>query len=284
MKKNSLPDQTIALMDEAARANRADPFVSGFLVELPAEGEVMVTGDVHGHYGHLRRIVKLANLARHRQRHLVLQELVHELSGSDEVCRSYRLVETAARLKVLFPSQVHALLGNHELSELLDLEIGRKGRELNVAFDEGGRVAYGDRWDEVKSAYRRFWESSPLAVRTQNRIFISHSTPRLKKMGDLCPDYLRHAPPGEVFDCESPAYAMLWGRDYSAEAAEEFARRMDVDVLVVGHTRCDDGLLVPNGRHVVVDCKDFEGRYLLLPLDRPLAQQEVVSHARRLYG
>jgi len=244
----------------------------------------MVTGDLHGHQGNFRRIVELANLARYRERHLVLQEVVHELRNSDEACRSYRLLETVARLKVNFPAQVHVLLGNHELSEFLDLEIGKRGRELNAAFDEGGRKAYGERWEEVKAAYRRFWKTGPIAVRTESRLFISHSTPRLEKMGDLCLDYFQRAAPEQILARESPVYDMLWGRDYRPEASDEFARRMQADVLIVGHTPCENGIFAPNERHVIVDCTDFDGCYLLLPLARPLTQQEVLRCARRLYG
>ena len=276
-------DNVIALMESAAAANRASAFRSGFLIELPPEGEVFVTGDLHGNQGNLQRIIEVANLPRYRHRYLILQELVHELTGEEDVCRSHRLVELAARLKVMFPGQVYVLLGNHEFSEILDLAIGKEGRELNVAFDTGGHTAYGGRWNEVKDAYQRFWRTSPVAIRTSNGLFISHSTPRLQKMGKLNLDYLRRASPEQVFQRNSPVFNMLWGRDYSVEAADEFARRMRAEVLIVGHTACEDGFRVPNKRHIVLDCKDFDGRYLLLPLDRPLTQPDVLPHTRRLY-
>jgi len=276
-------DHAIAFMDAAAEANCADPFRQGLLIQLPAEGEVFVTGDLHGHRGNLDRIVQLANLPRYRSRHLVLQELVHELGTEEEVCRSYRLVETAARLKQTFPSQVHILLGNHEFAELLNLAIGKRGRELNFAFDEGGRRVYGDRWQEVREAYRRFWRTSPLAVRTENGVFISHSTPRLTKIGALSLDYFRDTPNEQALRRNGPVFDMLWGRDYRPEAAESFSRRVEADILIVGHTPCEDGLRAPNEHHVILDCKDLEGRYLLLPLDCPLTQQDVLARARRLY-
>ena len=277
-------DHAIALMDEGVRANLRDPYITGFLVELPGEGEIMITGDLHGHRSNLRRIVELANLPRYRRRHLVLQELVHDLTGEDGVCHSCRLVETAARLKVAFPSQVHILLGNHEFSELLNLEIGKKGRELNAAFDEGGRYAYRDGWDDVKASYKRFWQTTPLAVRTQNRLFITHSTSRASKMGDLSLDYFRNTSPDDVFNRRGPIFDMLWGRDYREETANEFARRMKADILIVGHTACEDGIRAPNNRHIILDCKDHEGRYLILPLDQPLTHEDVLACACRLYG
>jgi len=282
--RRTTADHAIALMDEGVRANLRDPYVTGFLVELPGEGEVMITGDLHGHRGNLRRIVELANLPRHARRHLILQELVHELTGEDGLCHSYRLVETAARLKVAFPCQVHILLGNHEFSELLNLEIGKKGRELNAAFDEGGRLAYAERWEEVKASYKRFWQTTPLAVRTQNRLCIIHSTSRADKMADISLDYFRNTSSEDIFNRRGPVFDMLWGRDYREETANEFARRMKADVLIVGHTACEDGIRAPNERHVILDCKDYNGRYLILPLDQPLTHEDVLACACRLYA
>ncbi len=279
----SRAEQTIALMDAAVKANESDAFRTGFLVELPAEGELFVTGDLHGNSGNLRRIIELADLAQFAHRHLVLQELVHETETENEVCNSYRLVEMAARLKVTFPGQVHLLLGNHEFSEILDLEIGKHGRELNSAFEEGVYTAYGPHCEEVQAAYRRFWRSCPLALRTGNRLFVCHSSPRMEKATELDLVYLRHAKPEQVFQRKSPVFALLWGRDYRPWAADDFARRMDSDLLLVGHTACKQGMHAPNSRHIILDCKDLEACYALLPLDHPLTQQEVLAATRRLY-
>ena len=276
-------DRAIALMQRAAEASRSDAFRFGFVIELPSEGEALVTGDLHGNRANLQRIIQLSNLQRHPKRHLVLQELVHDLETEDDVCRSYRLVEIAAQLKSAFPNQAHILLGNHEFSEMLNLEIGKRGRELNEPFEQGMRAAYGERWEEVKNAYRVFWRGSPLVVRTANRVLVSHSTPRLDRMDDLTLDYLRTASPDAVFHRDGPVFAMLWDRDYRPEAAEAFARRMQAEVLIVGHTPCRDGWRIPNDRHVVLDCKDLEARYALLPLDRELSQRQILAYVHKLY-
>ena len=280
---NNDVEKTLRLVKRAAEATQFDPFQSGFLVELPAEGELLVTGDVHGNVANLHRILQLADLPRYPRRHLVLQELVHELDAVDEVCRSYRLVEVAAQIKCAFPDRVHILLGNHEFSECLHLEIGKGGRELCEAFDEGLRGAYGARWEEVKEAYKAFWKNSPVAIRTSTGVFVSHSTPRLDHADGLTLDYLRAASTDEIFRRGGPVFSMLWDRDYRPESAESFAQRMQAEVLVVGHTACPDGVRIPNVRHIILDCKDMEGRYALLPLDRELGQRQVLTYVRKLY-
>jgi hypothetical protein len=252
-------------------------------VELPAEGELLVTGDVHGNGANLQRILQVADLGRSPSRHLILQELVHELHAVDDICHSYRLVEVAAQLKCAHPKQVHILLGNHEFSECLGMDIGKRGRELNLAFDEGLRVAYGDGWEEVKSAYREFWTSSPLAVRTEIGLFVSHSTPRKDHMNGLTLDYLRTATAVEAFRRNGPIFSMLWDRDYRPETADAFAERMGAEVLLVGHTACAEGMMVPNHRHIILDSKDMDARYVLLPLSRELDQRRVLAYVQKLY-
>ncbi len=277
-------DFAVELMREAVRANLGEAGRQGLLIDLPPEGEIMVTGDLHGNRRNFDRCVALANLPRRRERHLMFQELVHELDSVDGFCRSHRLVELAAALKRAFPRQVHVLLGNHEFAELLRLSIGKKGRELNKAFEEGGRRLYGARWGEVREAYCAFWMTCPVAIRTPNRILIAHSTPRLERVGDLSAEYLRSVLPAQAFRRNSPVFTMLWGRDYRQASADAIAKRFDVDVLLVGHTPAETGLAVPNTRHVILDCKDQAGQYVLLPLDKPLTQEDVIAQAKKLFG
>jgi hypothetical protein len=277
------PEALVALMRRAVLANMTTPTQRGFLVELPGEGDILVTGDVHGNLANLQRLIQTADLKGHPRRHLVLQELVHELDSLDEVCNSHRLVEIAAKLKAAFPSRVHVLLGNHEFAEILDLGIGKNGRALNVAFEEGLRRSYGEGWTEAKQALCAFWRSCPLAIRTANRLFISHSTPRMEMVEQLSLDFFRKASPAEVFQREGPAFSMLWDRDYEHETAEAVAARMDADLLIVGHTACQEGFRVPNERHIILDSKDFDGHYLLLPLDRPLTQAQAIEGLKRIY-
>lgn len=280
----ALAQQTIDLMERAAQANRSDSFLHGLLIELPPKGEILIAGDLHGNRNNLDRILKIANLPRYRERHLILQELVHDLHENNGACRSHRLVEMGARLKLAFPEQVHFIIGNHEFAELMNLPIGKQGRELNTSFEKGGVELYGGNWPDVKQAYDRFWISHPAAVRTANRLFVSHSTPRFEKLEGLSLEYLRTTPPEVAFQRKSPLFDMIWGRDYRAETANAVAEIMEAAVLIVGHTPCEDGMATPNDLHVILDCKDYQGRYAVLPLDRPLTHDAVVGMCRKLYS
>ena len=275
-------DRIAALMQKAAAANVITTGRRGLLLELPPEDEVMISGDLHGNVGNLRRLSRLARLRENPRRHLIVHEAVHDVRG-EEVDTSYRAIEMCAQLKTIFTDRFHYLLGNHEFSELLGLDIGKRGRPLNAAFADGLQEVYGSRWQVVLEAYRRFWRTCPLAIRTPNRLFISHTTPHMSKIGELDLDLLRTARPDDVLRRDGPAFSMLWGRDYRRETADAFAERMDADILIVGHTPCDQGVDAPSHRHIVLDCTTLDGRYVLLPLDRPLTQADILAKVTRLF-
>ena len=276
-------EQTVGLMRRAAQANAEDRFLRGSLLELPGGGDVLVSGDLHGSLQNLQLIVHRAALKQHHGRHLVLQELVHsDEERPDGRCLSFRCVETAARLKVMAPSQVHFLLGNHEMAEVLGLAIGRRGRDLSPAFDLGLEGAYRDRWREVKQAYCEFWRTVPLAARTANRVFIAHSTPQADHVEEVTLEYLRGLRLGEGLARKSPGYNMLWGRDYAQETADRFAQQVQADLLLVAHAATDQGFSLPNSRHIVIDSSTYDGCTIVLPLDVPLSQEAARRHIERI--
>ena len=271
-------------MEDGRRANLADPLLRGALIELPPRGAVFVAGDLHGSHRNFERILALADLENHPERRLILQELTHDYSADDElVDRSWRLVMRGARLKAQFADRVHILLGNHEFAEVCRLPILKHGCDVNERFARGLRDAFGERAPEVFASFAAFWRSLPLAAWAPNGLFICHSTPALEKLGPLDLDWLRNTRTAEAMSRRSPAFDLIWGRDYRPETAEVLVRRMQCEVLLVGHTSCPDGWQTPNRRHVVLDGKDARGAWALLPLDKPIRQQDVVAEVRGLW-
>ena len=276
-------EKTIALMHRAAQANAADRFLQGSLLELPGGGDMLVSGDLHGNLQNLKLLLHRADLRRFRGRHVILQELVHSAElTADGRCLSFQCVEAAARAKLRSPSQVHFVLGNHEMAETLDLAIGKGRLDLNEAFDLGLESAYRDRWREVKDAYRAFWRTVPLAARTPNRIFVAHSTPAASHVEEADLAYLRQLPLGEGLARKSPAYHMLWGRDYSEGTAARFARQVEADLFIVAHSKPGEGFVAPNARHVILDSSAYDGCFVILPLDVSLTQEAVLSRIERI--
>lgn len=273
----------IKLLKEAAEANINTPERNGALIEPAGEGEIMVTGDLHGNIDAYMLINRIADLFNKPDRRLVLQELVHEENKTGETpCRSHRIVEMAARLKTMFPDRVYLLMGNHEFAEITGLQVAKRGRELNEFFKKGLMSSYGEYWSEVFETLKEFLRTFPLAIRTRKGVFISHSTPSRKWLDGMTLDFLRSLRPGEGLERRSPVYYLLWGRDYSDETADLFAEQVESEVFIVAHTPCDSGFATPSKRHILIDSVGTNGRYLLLPLDSPANQRTIAAGIRRL--
>ena len=147
-------EQVIRTYEQAAAANRATPGRQGSLIELTADlgDEVMITADLHGHRPNFNAIRRIADLANHPGRHLVMQEVCHggpSYPGTGG-CMSHMMLEDVARLKAEFPERVHFLMSNHELAELTDYPIVKNSKMLNLMFRFGMQEMYGPALDRVR--------------------------------------------------------------------------------------------------------------------------------------
>src|SRR5437016_5419175 len=108
------PDEVVETFSAAAEENRLTAMRHEQVVNLPAEGEVWMTGDIHDHRRNFEKLIRAADLGNNPQRHLILHELIHgdhfDLKGAED---SWEMLYKAAALKCDFPNQVHFLLANH---------------------------------------------------------------------------------------------------------------------------------------------------------------------------
>jgi hypothetical protein len=269
------------LMAHAAKLNQNDRCLRGRLIELPAQGEVMVTGDLHGNLANFQRIVRLADLPRHPGRHVILQEVLHAMY-SDTPDHSYQLLEEAAIFKTVYPSQVHILLGNHDLAELHGLEIMKKGRSVLRDLEKAVEEAYHFNKDVIRKAYNQFLRTLPWAAATPTGLFLCHSAPDAKYCGLFSREFFTSAGAETETGRGSAVFHLAWGRDLSGANAAAFAQRVGAELLLIGHHPCREGHSEPNPHLIVLDSKDAYGAYAILPLDRKLTQAEVVSRIRFL--
>jgi len=277
------PARTIAMLREAVGACFADRYRRGCVVELPGHGEVMVAGDLHGSRVNFIRLLEAADLDHHPDRHLVLQEAVHGGPRSPQGgCLSYILFEGIAALKAKYPDQVHILVGNHDMAEHMEQAIFKNGTVLNRAFEQGMAEAYGDRRKEVRQWYRQLIESLVAACRTEQGLFISHSTPAGSDLSRFDVGLFAHERLSDDLHRGSSLYTLVWGRDFRPEVADEFAQLVGAELFLVSHTPCPRGYDVPSHRHLLIQSYDEAGCYALIPLERPLTQAQLVASLRRL--
>jgi Calcineurin-like phosphoesterase len=274
------PAKLLHTLARAAAAFRATPGRAGRVVALADAADVLVGGDLHGHLGNFQALMKQADLANHPRRHLVLQEVVHgPFRYPDGGDKSHQLLDLVAALTCQFPGRVHFLPGNHELAQATGRPVQKGDDDYNALFFRGVAAAYGDRADDVYAAYLDLIAAAPLAVRTANRVFVSHSLPSALRAANFhYEDLLRDTRP-EDLESDGAVYALVWGRDTRPANVAAFLQEVDADLLVSGHVPCDAGFVAPNDRQLILDSMGSPAGYCLFPADRPLTHAELVQCA-----
>ncbi|HEV3145914.1 MAG TPA: metallophosphoesterase [Gemmataceae bacterium] len=278
------PDKLLQTIRKAAEYSRTTPGRRGRVILLLDATEVLATGDLHGNIGNFQRILKVAELAKHPRLHLVMQELIHgKFLYADGGEKSHQAVDLWCALKCQYPTRVHYLPGNHELSQWTSRLIGKDDADLNANFRDGVRTAYGAHADAIYTAYLELFAALPLAIRTPNRVFLSHSLPSAGALPQFDPAQMEHAEhqPSD-FEPGGLVYALVWGRDNSAENAANFLRKVNADWLITGHIPCETGFATPNERQIILDCMGSPAAYCLFPTDRPLAAGELQARVKML--
>jgi hypothetical protein len=276
-----MPDPTrlLTTIRQAIRHFRDTPGRAGRLVQLAGATDVLAAGDLHGNVENFRLLLQRAQLGAHPDRHLVLQEVVHGAvhypAGGD---KSHQLLDLVAALKCQYPRQVHLLLGNHELAQCTNQWIAKDEHDLNSLFRQGVETAYRTSAGHIYAAYLELLTVVPIAVRTANRVFLSHSLPRAAALDQfqsavLTQDTLE---PDELLPGGS-IHALVWGRDTSAETAAAFLRKVDADLLITGHIPSAAGFAVPNDRQLILDTLARPACYCLFPADRPLTHAQLLE-------
>lgn len=279
------PLKVLATVRKATELTRHTPGRSGSLVRLEDAEEVMVVGDLHGNLRAFRWVLAEAALDRHPGRHLVLQELVHEISKyeDDRPDLSHRLVDLTAALKCQYPDRVHVILGNHELAEITGRVIGKDGRALNERFRQGIKASYGPMAEDLHQAYLALFSALPLAVRTSNRVFICHTIPDGYDLDRIDLGILdAESWPPESMKRGGTVYAMTWGRDESDETAARFAEMVDADLFVTGHQACDEGFRRANDRQLIIDGTDPHPTYARFPARGDIGIEALLDSVRVL--
>lgn len=280
---NLAPDGKAAaeILHETARLNREDPLRTGSLLTFPSAGQLVVTGDFHGHLRNFDKLQRFCALKSSPARMVLLHELIHtepDPPGTPDF--SIDLLVRAAQWKCDFPDNVFFIQSNHELSQLVGHEITKGGRYVLADFDRGVRERYGAHGDDVLDGVRDYIASLALAARTANGVFIAHSLPDplFAESFDLT-----------VFDREptprdthpgGPAYALVWGRFHSEQIAEVFARRFNAQVLVIGHTPQEFGYR-RIGRLLILASDHNHGVFLPIDLARPCTAESLEPLIRK---
>jgi hypothetical protein len=277
-----MPDsvaEVLETLQSAAEENKLSSLRSGQVVNLPATGEVWMTGDIHDHRSNFNKLIKAADLGGHPERHLILHELIHgEYYDADGAEGSWQTLVRAAELKCDFPNQVHFLLANHDLAQIHGEGISKMGQNVCEAFTKGLVRDFGHDHPAINLGITELLLSFPLAARTQTGLFFCHSLPRDNQMEDFDftifdreltgPDYLRRT---------GPVYQLIWGRNISSAAVGEFADRVGARILITGHQPQEMGYAINGEQHLILASDHAHGVYLPLDLAVEYDMDELVE-------
>jgi hypothetical protein len=261
-----MPQTIVDLLEKGVQANNYDSFRRGNLINLPADTRLVVTGDVHGHRRNFERITSFADLANNPNRHILLQEIIH--GGPEDKqggCLSYRLLFDAVRYKLSFPDRVHFIMGNHDTAFINNANVMKNGKEMNRALSSALERQFQDAADDIKKAMQQFLLSQPLAVRCENRIWLSHSLPADRLADKFDPAVLDR--PLKIEDTAKPgsAYLLTWGRNISRRTLDKMAGLFDVDIFILGHQAQPKGWSQPADNLIIIASDHSHG--CLLPID-----------------
>ncbi len=79
----TLIESAIDVLQRATELNLEDPIRKGSLLCFPDYGQVVMTGDLHGHRRNFEKLVKYCQLESTPNRHVLLHEMIHAAVGID---------------------------------------------------------------------------------------------------------------------------------------------------------------------------------------------------------
>ena len=271
--------QVAELFDRSACVIESSPYRRGSTLRLPANGQLVVTGDLHGNTPHLDALVKLASLDASPNNHLLLQEVIHGQPLVNNVDLSHRALAKVAELVATWPGQVHLILANHELSQLMATSVGRGSGDNVEQFNDGLMFVYGDAWVNVADAIGRFIESLPLVLLTDKGVWCSHSLPPARVIERF--DFSVLERPMTMIDRTGPggaAYQMVWGRTQSEAQIKMLRERFGVELLCIGHAKVDSGAEAVGEHLLMLNSDHAQGAAVVIDLsDVPSASKAVMQ-------
>jgi hypothetical protein len=220
--------------------------------------------------------------------HLVLHELIHGDNLMNGMDLSYRVLTRAADLKRRFPGHVHVLLANHELSQITGAGIVKDGVRVVEAFNNGVEYVFGGDADIVNAALAEFVRSLPLALRCvtpKGDLLCAHSLPTAAIMNRFDTTVLSRDLTEEDYQPRTgSAYIMVWGRKYDGELLEDLVERWGVNLFLLGHEKCENGVMLVPPNAIVLNSDHARGVYLPIDLDHPPRPEEAVAMCIPLNG
>jgi Icc-related predicted phosphoesterase len=237
---------------------------NGKLVELPKKGKAFIVTDLHGNLKDFNRYMKLWEKCRDDNAHLILTgDFIHAMGREND-----RSIDILEFVKSYWESNenFHPLLGNHEWSTIAKVSVYKAGVNQSLNFEDMLKERFKKEWKYKLKEYEEFFKKLPIAVKTENKVFISHAGPpkNIKNLEDI----INIADEGYLENAK--LYQILWNRkeDYTEKDIKSFLRAVDCKAMIVGHTPVNGVELIGEDQIVVSSSYTLGKKsYVLLDLE-----------------
>jgi protein phosphatase len=273
---NLVEDATRVLCKENGKVGNLD--ILGRLVKLKPLGEALVIGDLHGDLESLIDILKMSNfLQKMSQNTDALLVFLGDYGDRGEY--STEIYYTVLKLKLLFPTQVILMRGNHEGPE----DLMASPHDLPVEFE----VKFGEKWTSVYAKIRELFACLYNAVLVEERYLMIHGglPSQARTIEDLAFAHATHpkqriledilwSDPNDTVKelCASPRGA---GKLFGEKITNEVLERFNVKILIKGHEPSEEGFKIDhNGKILTLFSRkgspyfNVSGAYLNVELSR----------------
>lgn len=233
------------------------------LIELPKKGKALIVTDIHGNLDDFEKYMKIWESFESRDNHLILTgDFIHGVNSwnDNSIGILESLIDYAGR-----EENFHVLLGNHEWSHVSGEDVYKNNINQKKSFDSLVQMRFFNDWEDKLNFYIDFFRKLPLAVKTKNGVFVSHSAP-VKNIDSI----------NEIINLKYDGYGiynrrmyeLLWNRypaDYNEYEIDVFLSKVGCKFSVVGHTPVDGYSVV--GKQVVLSSSFGLGRKFYMELD-----------------
>ena len=276
-----MPQKTIELLKAGKTANIDDKFREHNILQLPSEGNILITGDIHGHLRNLERIISFSDLQNNPGRHVVLQEIIHggakDCSGN---CISYKTLFKAVRFKLDFPHNVHFIMGNHDTAFICNNEVMKNGIRMNQSMHQALTDEFASAAEDVEIAIKQFLFSQPLAARTGNGVWMSHSLPNECHLDEFdCSIFQRDI---QLCDCKKggQVYLLTWGRRFTEQSVNKLSEKLNCEFFILGHQPQEKGWCRKFDNTIILASDHEHGCFMSIDLAQPYSVDILTEQIR----
>lgn len=239
----------------------------GSLVELPEKGKVLIIADIHGNLKDFNKLMDIWKDFKKDNNHLVLiGDFIHAIDQVND--KSLEILETV-KSNFEKDSNFHVLLGNHEWSVITSVAIYKKGENLNSKFEILLKQKFQNQWQDKLKEYQNFLRKLPLAVKTENKVFISHAGPAKEIIS--IEDVINITYVGYLNNRK--LVGLLWNRygDFDNTDIDSFLKNVGCTAMIVGHTPVDGAELIGD-KLLILSSSLSRGNkaYLILDLEKKI--------------